>query len=304
MLKRKNADYLVVLDRQKRLQKLAFKKDFKPLNVGAAISTHRGWEKRVKSIVDAGADMISIDTSDGLNEYVEEVIKKYKQMDTGVPICGGNVITYKGAMKVLGWGADVIKEGMSSGSTCRTKWEKATGRAPLKSLEDVYKARNDFVIFDSSHRYAPLIADGGMPNTSTMIIALTMADAIMLGGWFNQFYEAAGEKYDKDGKITTDESKMVEVASYGEGSKRAKSILRYGHSTKMTYFPEGDEGTVPYMGRLKPNLNKAVLRIKAALVNTNAMDLYEFRKNARIEYMSPTAQGIVDLPHDMKVKKE
>ena len=80
-----------------------------------------------------------------------------------------------------------------------------------------------------------------------MIIALTVADAVMMGYYFNRFYESAGEKLDRGGQITRDESEMASVVTWGEGSIRAKNLDRYGHATRKTFFEEGVERTVPYL---------------------------------------------------------
>jgi IMP dehydrogenase len=295
----KKADYLVILDRSKRMRKLAFRKDFETIKVASAISTHKGWKKRAQANIDAGVDMVVVDTSDGLNEYEEELIKKYKKMDTGIPLCAGNVISYEGTMKLLEWGADIIKEGMSSGSICTTAREKATGRAPFTSLYEVYRAREDYL--KKTGNYKAIIADGGISTSGDMIIALTMADSMMMGGYFNHFYESAGTKLDKEGEPTKEEDKIRWVITYGEGSDYAKSLGRYGHASKKTFFPEGEYGRIPYKGRLKPNLNKDIKRIKAALVNTNAMNLVEYRKKAVLELLSETSQDIVKQTHHMEV---
>ena len=108
-------NYLIVLDDLGRLVKIAFKKDIENIPVAAAISTHEGWKERVQACVNAGVDMIVVDTSDGFNEYTSKVIEEFKNMKTKLPICVGNVITYDGARFLMENGADVIKVGMSSG---------------------------------------------------------------------------------------------------------------------------------------------------------------------------------------------
>ncbi len=308
----KDSNYLVVLDDSDRVVKIAFKKDIDKIKVGAAISTHQGWQERVEAYVSAGVDMIVIDTSDAYNSFAEFAIKEYDRMrkndelfkglrDMGVkvPICGGNVVTYDAAMFLMKAGADLVKFGMSSGSICTTAREKATGRAPMKALIRGDQARKDY--FKATGRYVPILIDGGLNTSADIIIALTMADAVMMGGYFNKFYEAAGEKLDENGKITNIESKMRYVATWGEGSERAQNYDRYSQ-TQRTFFAEGMEGTVPYAGRLKPSVQKDLLKIKAAMVNVGAMNLEEFRDKSRLEVLSLEASGIVSDTHDMKVK--
>ena len=294
-------NYLVVLDDLNRLVKIAFKKDVDNIVVGAALSTHKGWKKRVKECHKAGADIFVIDTSDAYNEFTAKVIKEYNAMELGKPICAGNVITYEGAKFLMENGADVIKVGMSSGSICTTQREKATGRAPMTALLDVEKARTEY--YKNTGKYVSIIIDGGVSDAGSMIIALSVADAVMMGGYFNHFFEAEGEKYDENMQLTTHEPDIKYIATWGEGSARARNLDRYGHVARKTFFAEGEEGTVQNWGRLKPKLKQDIRKIKAALSNTGCMNLKDYHKKAIIELMSPYTQNIVGDTHDMKVKE-
>ncbi len=294
-------NYLIVLDDLNRLVKIAFKKDVDNIVVGAAISTHKGWKKRVNECHKAGADIFVIDTSDAYNEFTAKVIKEYNAMNLGKPICAGNVITYEGAKFLMENGADVIKVGMSSGSICTTQREKATGRAPMTALLDVEKARTEY--YENTGKYVSIIIDGGVSDAGSMIIALSVADAVMMGGYFNHFFEAEGEKYDENMQLTTHEPDIKYIATWGEGSARARNLDRYGHVARKTFFAEGEEGTVQNWGRLKPKLKQDIRKIKAALSNTGCMNLKDYHKKAIIELMSPYTQNIVGDTHDMKVKE-
>jgi IMP dehydrogenase len=297
LFEEKGVNRLIALDREGRLEKMAFRKDMEKIKVGVAISTHKGWENKVKKTLGAGADLVVIDTSDAHNEFTKDVLQKYKSMKFNVPVCAGNVVTYEAAEFLMDNGADMVKVGMSSGSICITQREKATGRAPMTALMEVGRARNDH--FKKTGKYVSVIIDGGISSAADMIIALTIADAIMMGGYFNKFYEAAAEKLDEKGKETRIEAEMYEVATWGEGSHRAKNLDRYGQSRK-TFFAEGVEGTVNYGGRLKPTLKTDVMKIKGALSNTGCMNLKEFRDKAVIEIISPFSSQIITNPHDMK----
>ncbi|MFO8016721.1 MAG: IMP dehydrogenase, partial [Candidatus Woesearchaeota archaeon] len=273
-LSRTEGKYIVVLDRQERLRKMAFKQDMDEIKVGVAISTYEGWKKRTEKALEAGADLIVIDTSDAYNAFVGKVLERYNDMNTGTPICAGNVVTYDGAMFLLDKGADIVKTNMSVGSICTTQREKATGRAPMAAVLDVERARQDYA--RKNERCTSHIADGGMPGPAEMIIALSVCDAVMMGGYFNGFYEAAAPKLDKNKKPTTEEDQMRFVETWGEGSERARNLYRYGHSSRKTFFEEGAEGTVPYKGRLKPCLEKDMAKLRAALSTAGAYDLPEY----------------------------
>jgi IMP dehydrogenase len=300
LLKDSGQRYLVVLDDQNRLVKLAFEKDIETIQVGVAISTYPGWRERVEASVAAGADLIVIDTADAYSDFVLDVMEEYASMNLKTPLCVGNIITYEGASFLMEHGADMIKVGMSSGSICTTQREKATGRAPMTALMEAGRARKDYQ--KNSGRYIPLIMDGGIASSADMIIALTIADALMMGFYFNRFYESAAEKLDRDGKVTRDEQEMAAVATWGEGSPRAQNLDRYGHATRKTFFAEGVEGRVPFGGRLKPVVKQDVLKIKAALSNAGCRDLIELREKAVIELISPHAGKIVGQVHDIDMK--
>jgi len=297
ILKNTDAKYLVVLDEQKRLIKMAFKQDTDMIPVGIATDTYDGWKDRVQANIKAGADLVVIDTSDAYNEYIIEAIKEYKK-SFSVPLCAGNVITYEGAMALMEAGVDMIKEGMSSGSICTTQKVKATGRGPMTSLLETARARDDY--FRKTGKYVPVIADGGISSSADMIIALAAgADVLMMGNYFNKFYESAAPKLDENRKQTNDELKMRYVETWGEGSERAKNLGRYGHSNRKTFFAEGVEGVIPYAGRLKPNVERDAQIIKTALSNVGAMNLKEFRENSVLELNSMHTSTIVSTTHHL-----
>ena len=204
-------------------------------------------------------------------------------------------------MYLMRAGADSIKIGMSSGSICSTQREKATGRAPMTALLTVEKARADY--FLETQKYISLIVDGGIATSADMVIALTVADAVMMGGYFNKFFEAAAPKLDVNKKPTTDESRMAYVETWGEGSERVRNLGRYGHTERKTFFAEGVEGTVPYKGRLKPNLERDLTKIKAAMSNAGCRNLKEYRRDSVLELNSPHTSMIVSTTHDMEEKK-
>lgn len=301
ILSRKKSEYLVVLDDQNRLVKMAFAKDMKDIKVASAISTHKGWDKRANASIEAGVDLIVMDTSDAHSYFAEKVVKHYKKLNISVPLCAGNIITYEGAEFLMNAGADMIKVGMSSGSICTTQREKAVGRAPMIALMEVDEARKQFL--RKSGRYIPVIVDGGVSSAGDMAVALTVADAIMMGGYFNSFFESAGEKYDGSGTVTGVEAAFRKVLSYGEGSDYARNLERYGHSDMKTFFAEGEIGTVPYMGRLKPHVKSDMIKVKAAMVNAGAMNLEEFREKAVIALMSDAARAIIGDTHGLEVSK-
>lgn len=293
--------YMVVMDDLQRLVKMAFRQDMDKLSAGVAITVSKGWQDIVESCTKAGADFFSLDTSDADGDFACNFIKEYKRMNNGVPLCAGNVVTYAAAMHLMEAGADMIKVGMSSGSICTTQREKATGRAPMTALLEVAKARKDY--FEKTGKYVSIIIDGGVATSADMVVALTLADAVMCGNYFNKFYEAAGQKLDKNFKPTTDESKMTWVETWGEGSEKARSLNRYAHKSRKTFFAEGVEDVVvQFAGRLKPNFEKDMQKIKTAMYNAASQTLPEFQEKAVLELNSIYTGQIVSTTHHIQGK--
>ena len=166
---------------------------------------------------------------------------------------------------------------------------------------EVERARADYL--EETGKYVSIVIDGGVSDAGSMIIALSVADAVMMGGYFNHFFEAEGEKYDSNMQLTTHEPDIKYVATWGKGSARARNLDRYGHVARKTFFAEGEEGTVENWGRLKPKLKQDIRKIKAALSNTGCMNLNDYHDKAVIELMSPFTQNIVGDTHDMEVKE-
>lgn len=288
--------FAVLLDGQGRLVNASFKKDFKELKVAASINTYEGWAERAKACVEAGADLITIDTSDAFNYFALKVIKEFKASYPEVPVCFGNIVTEEAFYKGVEAGADMVKVGMGIGSICSTTDIKALGRGQFSAGLEVCSARDN--AFKENGNYVPVILDGGISNARDMVIALTLVDAIMLGNYFNKFFEAAGQALNRDKKPTSTEEETAFKETWGEGSRKAQNYRRYGHRSVKTAFEEGVEGTVEYKGRLKPNLERDILKIKSALSNAGCKNLKEFREKAVLEVISPLSQADAGF-HDL-----
>jgi len=296
-MRERGTKYLVVLDDEGRLAQIAFKKDAEYIPVGVALSTHEDWVDRFEANREAGVDLFVIDTSDAYSEFAHDVIEAYKASGVETPLVAGNVVTYEGAMYLFDAGVDAVKVGMSSGSICTTQQQKGVGRAPVSALIDVDRARKDYV--HKSGRDVAVIADGGISTGASIAIGLAIADVVMMGNYFNRFFEAAGHKFDKSGRHTTLDSEIAEVETFGEGSDRARNLDRYGHSDQRTFFAEGVASTVPYAGRMKPTLKADLLRVRAAMVNAGCKTLAEFREQAVLTVLSPYAADTVSRTHDI-----
>jgi len=284
-LKKSGRRFMPILDKEGHLIKLAFIRKIPSYLVGAAVSTHKGWERRAYSSIEAGADMLFADSSDGYNVFQGKLIEKFKKRYPRIPFCGGNIITKEGFYYLADCGADVVKIGMGIGSICTTSVVKGVGRGQATALIEIVDARNEYYV--RKGRYIPLIADGSIEGTHEMVVALAIgADALMMGRYFNRFYEAAGQALDKEKKPTNNEDNIYYKEIWGEGSPKALSYRRYGHKTARTAFAEGVVGTVEYAGRLKPNIERDALIIKSAMSNAGCKNLKELRENSILERMS------------------
>jgi IMP dehydrogenase len=306
-MKRHNLRMVPVVDDIGRLDRLVFLQESPAYMVGAAVSTARGWEKRLDALLEEGADMIFIDTSDAYKAFARRLIRKYKKMGSGMPpICAGNVVTPAGFDYLVDAGADVVKLGMGPGSICSTNEVLGVGAPPFWSLVEVAKRRDE----RAKNGYVPLIADGGVEDTADMAVALTHADAIMGGKTFGCFYESSGDRVDRDGRMHRKgdglpEHEIVGLKIFGEGSREAHmttgNMERYaapGSNGIATY--QGVSGVVKYKGRAKPGIESYARTLQEAIWHAGAENLAEYRKMATLLRMSERAKQTA-APHGIDI---
>lgn len=300
---------LPVVDEQGNLRYLVFRKDYtahkenpdelldahKRLMVGAGINT-RDYKERVPTLLEAGVDVMCVDSSDGFTEWQGDTIRYIKDTygDKAV-IGGGNVVDAEGFLYLVESGADFVKIGIGGGSICITREQKGIGRGQATAVIEVAKARDEY--FAKTGIYVPLCSDGGIVHDYHITLALAMgADFVMLGRYFARFDESPGRKLRKG---------MSYVKEYwGEGSNRARNWHRYdlGSEGKLS-FEEGVDSYVPYAGNLKDNLDLTVSKIKSTMCNCGALTIAELQQKARITLVS--AIGIREGgAHDVILKNE
>ena len=301
---------LPIIDEGQNLRYLVFRKDYtdhkenplelldshKRLVTGAGINT-RDYEERVPALVDAGVDVICLDSSDGFSEWQGETMKRLKEKygDT-IKIGAGNVVDREGFQYLAEAGADFIKVGIGGGSICITREQKGIGRGQATAVIEVAKARDEY--FERTGIYVPLCSDGGIVHDYHIVLALAMgSDFVMLGRYFARFDESPGRKVRMGG--------MNYVKEYwGEGSNRARNWQRYdlGGAGKLS-FEEGVDCYVPYAGKLKDNMEITVGKIKSTMCNCGALSIGELQRTARLTLVS--AIGIREGgAHDVILKKD
>ena len=249
--------------------------------VGAGINT-RDYEERVPALLEAGADVLCIDSSEGFSEWqkitIDYIRKNYGQ---SVKVGAGNVVDAEGFRFLADAGADFVKVGIGGGAICITREQKGIGRGQATSLIEVAKARDAY--YEETGVYVPICSDGGIVHDYHVTLALAMgADFVMLGRYFARFDESPTKRVNVNG------SYMKEY--WGEGSARARNWQRYdmGGEKKLS-FEEGVDSFVPYAGSLKDNVNLTLSKVRSTMCNCGALTIPELQSKAKITLVSSTS---------------
>jgi IMP dehydrogenase len=301
LLHRHKKECLPVIDANGFLHSLVFKKDYldhcnnpyellddqKRFAVGAAVNTH-DFKERVPALIEAGADALCFDSSDGYSEFQKNaalwVREKYGD---SVVIGGGNVVDAEAFSFLVNEAkVDFVKVGIGGGSICITREQKGIGRGQASALTDVVARRDEY--FQETGVYVPVCSDGGLANDTQIIIALAMgADFVMMGRYFAMTNESPTPKVSIGGRMYK--------PYWGEGSNRARNWQRYsqgeGDSLK---FEEGIDAYVPVVGSLSDILDVTIAKLKSTMCNSGAITLRQFSENAvltRVSQQSFTEGG-------------
>ena len=299
---------LPIVDAEGRLVNMVFRKDYdmhkeNPLElldankkyvVGAGINS-RDYAERVPALLEAGADVLCIDSSEGYTEWQKRTIAWIREhYGEAVKVGAGNVVDGEGFRFLAECGADFVKVGIGGGSICITREQKGIGRGQASALIDVCAERDRY--YEETGVYVPVCSDGGIVHDYHFTLALAMgADFLMLGRYFARFDEAPGARVSVGGTY------MKEY--WGEGSARARNWQRYdlGGAKKMS-FVEGVDSYVPYAGSLKDNVTITLSKVRSTMCNCGAVTIPELQKNAKLTLVSATS--IVEGgAHDVVLKE-
>lgn len=298
---------LPIIDDKQHLKYIVFRKDYaehkeNPLElldqhkryvVGAGINT-RDFEQRVPALLEAGADVLCIDSSEGFTEW-QKITLDYIRKTYGdtVKVGAGNVVDREGFRFLAEAGADFVKVGIGGGSICITREQKGIGRGQATAVIEVAKARDEY--FEETGIYVPICSDGGTVHDYHVTLALAMgADFLMLGRYFARFDESPTNKLVVNGNYVKE--------YWGEGSNRARNWQRYdmGGASKLS-FEEGVDSYVPYAGSLKDNVTQTLNKVRSTMCNCGVLNIPDLQKNAKITLVSPTS--IVEGgSHDVMLK--
>ena len=298
---------LPIIDENGNLDSFVFRKDYesrksnpnelldadKRYVVGAGINT-RDYAERVPALVEAGVDVLCIDSSEGFSEWQKLTIEWIREhYGDKVKVGAGNVVDGDGFRFLADCGADFIKIGIGGGSICITRETKGIGRGQATATIEVAKARDEY--FKETGVYIPICSDGGIVHDYHMTLALAMgADFVMLGRYFSRFDESPTNKVIINGRY------MKEY--WGEGSARARNWQRYdlGGDNKLS-FEEGVDSYVPYAGPLKDNVEMSLAKIKSTMCNCGALTIPELQEKAKLTLVSSTSI-IEGGAHDVVLK--
>ena len=249
--------------------------------VGAGINS-RDYAERVPALVEAGADVLCIDSSEGYSDWQKMTIEWVREhYGNDVKIGAGNVVDAEGFRFLADAGADFVKIGIGGGSICITRETKGIGRGQATATIEVAKARDEY--FRETGVYVPICSDGGIVYDHHISLALAMgADFVMLGRYFARFDESPSAKVMVNGAY------MKEY--WGEGSARARNWGRYDLGGKKSLsFEEGVDSYVPYAGSLKDNMAITLLKLKSTMCNCGALTIPEFQDKAKLTLVSATS---------------
>ena len=286
---------LPIVDKDGRLMYFVFRKDYsshkdnpmelldrhKRYLVGAGINT-RDYAERVPALLEAGVDVLCIDSSEGYTCWQANTIKWVREhYGESVKIGAGNVVDRDGFMFLAKAGADFVKVGIGGGSICITRETKGIGRGQASAVIEVAAARDEY--FRETGIYVPICSDGGIVHDYHMTLALAMgADFMMLGRYFARFDESPTNKVMINGVY------MKEY--WGEGSNRARNWQRYdlGGASKLS-FEEGVDSYVTYAGSLHDNVEISLYKVKSTMCNVGVTNIPDLQRDARLTLVSSTS---------------
>lgn len=309
LLHRHRIEKLLVVDDQGRCVGLITVKDMEksalhPLSskdkqdrllVGAAIGTGNSGMERAEAMIDAGLDVIVVDTAHGHSKNVLDTVKRVRDIKSNtLQIIAGNIATGPAAEALIDAGADAVKVGIGPGSICTTRIVAGVGVPQLTAIMDVVKAAKDHDV--------PVIADGGIKYSGDLAKAIAAgADCAMLGSALAGTDEAPGEVILYQGRSYKTYRGMGSVGAMMRGS--ADRYFQAGVTQSQKLVPEGIEGRVPYKGPVGNVLYQMVGGLRSAMGYTGSKDVQAMRENA--EFVRMTSAGHKESHvHDVTITQE
>jgi IMP dehydrogenase len=308
LLRRHKIERLIVVDEAYRAVGLVTVKDMEKaqafptaakdeqgrLRVGAASTVGDAGFERSLALIEAGVDLVVIDTAHGHSVQVSDAVKRLKRETNRVQIIAGNVATYEATRSLIDAGADGIKVGIGPGSICTTRIVAGVGVPQLTAIADCVRAARDSDV--------PVIADGGIKYSGDFAKALAAGAATaMMGSMFAGVDEAPGEVFLYQGRSYKSYRGMGSVGAMALGS--ADRYFQKEVQDSLKLVPEGIEGQVPYKGSIAPILHQLVGGLRAAMGYVGAATIEEFQAKAR--FVRITGAGLRESHvHDVMITRE
>mgnify|MGYP000740097426 FL=1 len=273
---------------------LAAKDDKGRLLVGAASTVGDAGFERSMGLVEAGVDVVVIDTAHGHSSQVTAAVSRLKREANRVQIVAGNIATYDAARALIDAGADAVKVGIGPGSICTTRIVAGVGVPQLTAIAEAVRAARESGV--------PVIADGGIKYSGDLAKAIAAgASTAMMGSMFAGTEEAPGEVFLYQGRSYKSYRGMGSVGAMARGS--ADRYFQKDITDSFKLVPEGIEGQTPFKGPIAPVLHQLVGGLRAAMGYVGAPDILEFQKRAR--FVRITGAGLRESHvHDVMITRE
>ena len=264
------------------------------LRVAAATTVGDKGYDRTERLIDAGVDLVVVDTAHGHSKHVLDAIKRIKRASNKVQVVAGNVATTEGAQALIDSGADCIKVGIGPGSICTTRMVAGVGVPQLTAIMDAVEAAKKSNI--------PVIADGGIKYSGDLAKALAAgADVAMVGSLLAGTDETPGDAYLYQGRSYKSYRGMGSVGAMARGS--ADRYFQQDIKDHLKLVPEGIEGQVPYKGPVSNVLHQLAGGLRAAMGYVGAKDLDEF--HAKAQFIRISSAGLRESHvHDVTITRE
>lgn len=261
------------------------------LRVGAAVSAGKDTLDRVEALVNAGVDIITVDSAHGHSKGIVETVRKIKQSYPDLDVVGGNIVTAEAAKDLIEAGADAVKVGVGPGSICTTRVVAGVGVPQLTAVNDVYQVAKEHGV--------GVIADGGIKLSGDVVKAIAAgASCVMMGGLLAGTDEAPGEEILYEGRRFKVYVGMGSMAAMKRGSKD-----RYFQKDESKLVPEGIEGKVPYKGRLSDVIFQMCGGLRSGMGYCGAGTILDLITDAK--FVKITGAGLKEShPHDISITKE
>lgn len=308
LLQKHRIEKLLVVDKDLKLKGLITVKDIQNrkrypqaskdrhgrLLVGAAVGVAKDTAERVTSLIEAGVDVLVVDTAHGHSRGVMETVQRIKKEHPQMEVIAGNIATPEGAADLIAAGADAVKVGIGPGSICTTRIVAGTGVPQLTAIMQCAEVCRKHKV--------PIIADGGIKQTGDIAKAIVAgADAVMLGNMLAGTDESPGETILYEGRSYKVYRAMGSLGAMRGG--RGDRYFQEGERDVKKLVPEGIEGRVPYRGKVADVIYQMIGGLRSAMGYSGAQNISDLQQKGRFIRITPA--GLLEShPHDIIITKE